>query len=209
MAGGVAWSSQRPLGEAQLPNRTRPPRSLSYSLHHHHSNDHHDYDLQCIFCTHSFVIIIIIIMPCLKNREIWGFLADPPSHSSTRSYSQKAWVLQGMDQRVRNSSSEQELHQNRRTDQPEGPSLQMEILFVRNCFNISNLTLQFIPESCQTSHIIHFWKEEGISRDDDNDEDKHKDKDKESRTLPRQCSYIRGAFKKKEGKTCSFGPTDI
>ena len=39
MVGGVAWSSQRPLGEAQLPNRTRPPRSLSFSDRHHHGRD--------------------------------------------------------------------------------------------------------------------------------------------------------------------------
>ena len=98
MAGGVAWSSQRPLGEAQLPNRTRPPRSLSYSLHHHHSNDHHDYDLECRFCTHCFVIIIIVIMSCLKKTGKFGvFWPTPlpiPQHGAIprRPGYCKAWI---------------------------------------------------------------------------------------------------------------------
>ena len=41
--------------------------------------------------------------------------------------------------------------------------------------------LQIIPESCQTLHIIHHWKEDDISHDDDNDKDtrKYKDNDKD------------------------------
>ena len=33
-------------------------------------------------------------------------------------------------------------------------------------------TLQIIPESRQTPYIIHHWKEEDISYDDNNDKDK-------------------------------------
>ena len=40
-------------------------------------------------------------------------------------------------------------------------------------------TLQIIPESRQTPHIIHHWKEEDISHDDDNDKDTHIDKYKD------------------------------
>ena len=35
--------------------------------------------------------------------------------------------------------------------------------------------LQFIPESCQTPHIINHWKED----DNENDKDTHKDKYKD------------------------------
>merc|ERR1712179_182061 len=65
----------------------------------------------------------------------------------------------------------------------EGSSLQVEILFV--CLSVCPYViasifpiygLQIIPESCQTPHIIHHWKEDDISDDNDNDKDTHKDK---------------------------------
>ena len=66
---------------------------------------------------------------------------------------------------------------------PEGSSQQVEILFVCLFVILYVITstfpiwcLQFIPESCQTPHIIHHWKEDNISDDKDNDKDTHKDK---------------------------------
>ena len=57
-----------------------------------------------------------------------------------------------------------------------GPSVYLSV--ITSTFSIK--TLQIIPESRQTPHIIHHWKEDDISHDDDNDKDKDKDKDKDN-----------------------------
>ena len=55
---------------------------------------------------------------------------------------------------------------------PEGSSLQVEILSV--CLYVITSTfpfygLQIIPESCQTPHIIYYWKKDDITDDNDSD----------------------------------------
>ena len=65
---------------------------------------------------------------------------------------------------------------------PEGSSLQIEILCV--CLYVITSTfpiwgLHIIPESRQTPHVIHNWKEEDISHDYVTDKDTHKDKYKD------------------------------
>ena len=50
--------------------------------------------------------------------------------------------------------------------------------------------LQIIPESYQTPHTIHHWKEDDISDDNDNDKDtqkdKYEDKDKDKYKMPKR-----------------------
>ena len=58
--------------------------------------------------------------------------------------------------------------------------------------------LQIIPESCQTPHIIHHWKEDDISDDKDNDKDKYEDKDKDKYKMlkrPITCYIFLKQFK--------------
>ena len=51
------------------------------------------------------------------------------------------------------------------------------LYFINSTFSIK--ILQIIPESSQTPHIIHHWREEDFSHDDDNCKDTHKDKYKD------------------------------